>query len=101
VSYRNICFELKTGTEELMPPIPDSLADRAAALLKCGRNRARDAKGAAQNDHDIQEKYRSASPQRENMYRLDCGVTAEGNSALSRGVSNGPILYTLRKAALA
>jgi hypothetical protein len=44
VSYRNICFELKTGTEELMPPIPDSLADRAAALLKCGRNRARDAK---------------------------------------------------------
>ncbi len=27
-------FELKTGTEELMPPIPDSLADRAAALLE-------------------------------------------------------------------
>ena len=26
-------FELKTGTEEFLPPIPDALADRAAALL--------------------------------------------------------------------
>lgn len=26
-------FELKTGTEEFLPPIPDSLADRAAELL--------------------------------------------------------------------
>lgn len=27
-------FELKTGTEEFLPPIPDSLADRAAELLE-------------------------------------------------------------------
>jgi hypothetical protein len=27
-------FELKTGTEEFLPPIPDALADRAAALLE-------------------------------------------------------------------
>jgi hypothetical protein len=27
-------FELKTGTEEFLPPIPDSLAERAASLLE-------------------------------------------------------------------
>jgi hypothetical protein len=27
-------FELKTGTEEFLPPMPDALADRAAALLE-------------------------------------------------------------------
>ena len=27
-------FELKTGTEEFLPPLPDSFADRAASLLE-------------------------------------------------------------------